>query len=130
MDAIVFSHVNSIGIGCIVRNEFGQMVAAKNTKLRGDADPVTAEAISCREALSWLKPLGFNKVVIESDAQVIVQAMLDSMEDLSYFGSVTEDCKSYAKNLNECVILFVKSLVNQVTHALVKAAGFVFDQGE
>ena len=34
MDAVVFSHVNSIGIGCIVKDEFGQMVAAKNTKLR------------------------------------------------------------------------------------------------
>ena len=38
VDAVVFSHVNSIGIGCIVRDEFSQMVVAKNTKLRGDVD--------------------------------------------------------------------------------------------
>ena len=83
VDAAVFSHENCIGIGCIVRDEDGLMVAAKNSKVRGDADPAIAEAISCREALSWLKYLGFNKVVIDSDAQVVVQAMLSEKEDFS-----------------------------------------------
>ena len=121
VDAVVFSHVNSIGISCIVRDEFGQMVVAKNTKLRGDANPATAEAISYREALSWLKSLRFNKVVIESDAQVVVLAILGSKEDLSYFGSVIEDCKSYTKDLGVCVFVFVKRLTNQVAYALAKS---------
>ncbi|XWS37565.1 hypothetical protein CRYUN_Cryun19dG0054500 [Craigia yunnanensis] len=92
VDAAVFSHENCIGIGCIVKDEADQMVAAKNSKLRGDVDPVIAEAISCREALSWLKSLGFNKVVIKLDDQVVVQAKLGAKEDPSYFGSIIKDC--------------------------------------
>ena len=130
VDAAVFSHDNCIGIGCIVRDEDGRMVTAKNSKVCGDVNSATAEAISCRKALSWLKYLGFNKVIIESNAQVVVQAMLSAKEVFSYFGFVIEDCKSFVKDLGECVFVFTKRSANQMAHTLAKAAGSVSDQGE
>lgn len=34
----------------------------------GGGDAFTTEAMSCREALSWLKDLGYDNIILEYDA--------------------------------------------------------------
>ena len=57
VDAAIFNQEGYIGFGCVIRNEEGVKVAAKNGILYGVLDPAMAEAMSCREVLSWLKSL-------------------------------------------------------------------------
>ena len=52
----------------MIRNEDEAVVAAKNGILYGLMDPTVAEALSCREALNWLKSLNITKVIVESNA--------------------------------------------------------------
>ena len=113
----------------MVRDENGAMVIARNERIRGMLDPAIAEVMSCREALSWLKSLGLNKVILESDAQFVIQSILNPKVDVSYFGSLINDCRSLAKDLGECSFVFVKRSANQVAHVLAKAIGSEFDQG-
>ena len=105
------------------------MISARNAKLRGPLDPAIAEVMSCREALSWLKSLGLNKVILEFDAQLVIQSILGSKVDGSYFGSLIDDCRFLAKDLDECLFVFVKRSTNQIAHVLARATDSVSDQG-
>ena len=66
--------------------------------------------------------MGLNRVVVESDSQLLVKALQGTNRDLSYFGSLVEDCKILSKDLGDCLFTFKRS-ANQVVHSLVRTAG-------
>ena len=99
VDAAVFKADNSIGFGCIIRDERGAMIAARNGMMGGSSDPLLAEALSCKEALSWIKELNLNKVIVETDSLMLAQAFNVSADNFSYFGSILGDCQILAKDL-------------------------------
>ena len=63
------------------------------------------------------------------DAQQVISVLNNTVEDLSYFGSVISDCKILTKNLVECSFVFVNRSANQVTHILIRVTDFLSDQG-
>ena len=82
----------------MIRDEIENYVAAKNETFIGPLEPDLAKGMCCKEALSWVKNLGFTKVVIESDAQQLIQALHNYDRDYSYFGALVEDCKILSKD--------------------------------
>ena len=120
---------NVLGLAVWSEMRMGVMVIVRNERIRGMLDPAIAETMSCREELSWLKSLGLNRVILESDTQLIIQSILGSKVDSSYFGSLVDDCRSLAKDLGECLFVFVKKSTNQIAHVLARVVGFESDQG-
>ena len=102
-------------------------MATRNEVFIGPMELALAEAMCCKEALSWLKSLGYNKVIVESDAQQLIHALHDSYGDFSYFGSLVDDCKIISRDLGECLFVFTKRSMNQVAHSL-KATGSMSDR--
>ena len=45
-----------------------------------------------REALSWIKNLGFNRVIFESDLLQVAHALQKRVADVSEFGVLIKDC--------------------------------------
>ena len=68
IDAVIFQQEGFMGYGWVLRDDEGVVIAAKNGVMNGLVDLAMAEAMSCREALSWLKSLNISKVIVESDA--------------------------------------------------------------
>ncbi|KAK1357632.1 hypothetical protein POM88_050888 [Heracleum sosnowskyi] len=58
----------------------------KNGALNYTQDPLTAEALSCRKALSWLKDKSHRDVLLESDSQLLVYAIQNEEESDSMIG--------------------------------------------
>uniref|UniRef100_A0A803NUV7 RNase H type-1 domain-containing protein n=1 Tax=Cannabis sativa TaxID=3483 RepID=A0A803NUV7_CANSA len=90
--------------------------------------PELAEAMGVREALSWLKKKGWNRVTIESDSLTVVQALRSSLPMSSYFGGVISDCKTLLEGVSDVSILFVKRSANGVAHAVARASSYVADR--
>ena len=84
--------------------------------------------MSCKKALNQLKNLGFIKVIIEMDALNVYNALVKSNMDLSYDGSIIDDCKILAQDLVECA--FVKRSANRVAYTLARAVDSMSDLGE
>ncbi|KAG8636180.1 hypothetical protein MANES_16G107751v8 [Manihot esculenta] len=61
IDASLNLQRSSLGFGCVVRYANGRFMAAK-----------CAETMAFREALSWIKECGWDRVFFESDAQILV----------------------------------------------------------
>ncbi|KDP37578.1 hypothetical protein JCGZ_08269 [Jatropha curcas] len=84
----------------------------------GAHDPHTADAILFREALSWVKGKGMDRVLFETNSQMLVQALQRPLNDGTYFGSIVADCKLLIEELSHCSFCFMKRSANRVAHLL------------
>ncbi|XVE79954.1 hypothetical protein DITRI_Ditri14bG0098900 [Diplodiscus trichospermus] len=74
--AAVFASESLAGSGIVVRDSNGCFVAVKSAvHSHMSANALLAEAISLKEALSWIKEKGWVNAVVESDSLLVVQAM-------------------------------------------------------
>lgn len=120
VDAFVSVHSSFFGFGCVMRNSFGVVLVVVHGNLVEKFDPSFAEAISVREALSWLKNLDYPNIIMESDALVVVDALNNSEPDSSCFGIVDDDCKILAMDFSSCHFGFCYRSANRAARALTR----------
>lgn len=73
VDAAININRQRMWFGCVVWDESGHFVAAKNFMRLGVYKPKVAEAMGVHEALSWVKNLGYNLIHVKVDALQIVK---------------------------------------------------------
>ncbi|XP_019176885.1 PREDICTED: uncharacterized protein LOC109172193 [Ipomoea nil] len=76
--------------GFYVRNPEGVFIAAVNGPLSCPYDPLLAEAMAIREALSWLQDHNYHSIVILTDCAVLVDSFRDVSLFRSYLGIVLD----------------------------------------
>ena len=57
VDAVVFSELRSIGIGCVLRNSIEEFISEMTVPIPLNLAPKEAEIMGVREVLSWLKQM-------------------------------------------------------------------------
>lgn len=88
--------MGKIGFGFVCRGSDGVFLDAVNGNLEAGDDPFLAEALSMREALSWLKERNYSNVCFESDSLLLIAAIRSTSLDSSHAGSIIIDCKILA----------------------------------
>uniref|UniRef100_A0A803PQ00 Uncharacterized protein n=1 Tax=Cannabis sativa TaxID=3483 RepID=A0A803PQ00_CANSA len=133
VDASLFGVDQSYGIGMVARDDHGFFLEGVTKKFSGVVRPEIAEAISFREALSWIKNQRWNQVVVETDCLIVVQALRTSCEMRSLFGLIIKECKLLLAELRNVSFHFVKRSANVVAHAFARASslysGCTFSMG-
>ncbi|XP_073119607.1 uncharacterized protein [Henckelia pumila] len=127
VDAAVFKDPPRMGYGCIIRDSSGVVIKAICGCFPGIFTSIMAEAMSIREALSWLKELNISNVIVESDALLVVNAFHSSAIDVSGVGLLMEDCRFLASELLSCSLSFVYRSANQAAHRLARSARSLSD---
>lgn len=120
--AAVVDLFSCFGYGCVVHNSFGVVLDAIFGKFRGSFCPSLAEAISIREALSWMHNLGYSNVVVESDVMVVIDALNNTISISSSLGLIVDDCKSLVRIFLSCQFVLAYRSENQAVHALAREA--------
>lgn len=75
IDAACFPGSEFVAVGCVVRDAGGIFLGARSNIIRGARSPREAEAMSMREALSWVKDWRVNNCVFESDSKLLIDAL-------------------------------------------------------
>ena len=88
MDGAVFSDDGKVGFGWILRDHIGVFCAAGQGSSYGPSEASLDEALSMREALSWLKHRSLTKIIIESDSLDLVQSLRSSHNNNSPIGLI------------------------------------------
>ena len=122
VDAATFNEENSYGIGMVARDDRGQMIQAQTVCQAGLIAPEHAESMAIKEALSWIKDKGWQKVVLDSDFLVVVQAIGSKAAMTSPFGRIIEECRDMIRKYNTIEVFFVKRFANMVAHELARAS--------
>lgn len=123
VDAGVDVVTNQISYGAYLVGNDGWFVAAINGSLNCALDPLLAEAMACKEALTWVSSRGVMEVCVQTDYLSLVQALRSAAIVRSYFGSIIHGCRTISSLFSSCVFQFIPRSVNQAAHALAKAFG-------
>lgn len=71
---IALDHLHQkMGVGIIIRNEHGEVLASKQIPKHGCPQPQIAETFGAFMAISFCLELGFNRIVFEGDAKNVVE---------------------------------------------------------
>ncbi|KAM6558077.1 hypothetical protein CsatA_027316 [Cannabis sativa] len=122
VDAAMFSEANSYGIGLVARDRHSPLLEARTECFIGRVNPEVAEAISVREALSWIKNRNWPRVVVETDCLTVVQALRSSIHMVSLFGQIINECKQLMLELGQVSVYFIKRSANVVAHNFARAS--------
>ncbi|XP_031105317.1 uncharacterized protein LOC116010174 [Ipomoea triloba] len=119
VDAAINKEIAQMGFGHVLRDDNGAFVAARGVPWRGVFSPREAEAVAVREALSWIKNLHYDKVYVETDSLLVMQA-LNAIEGDSYFHLVIRDIKNMLCEFTHVFLNFAKRSANRAAHELAR----------
>lgn len=117
IDAAMFGDIGCTGIGCVIRDENGVFIRARNQKIAANLQPREAEAVGLREALSWVKELGHKRCIFETDSKLLAEAC-KGVKGRAYFHTIVFDCVELFKHFDDVLIEFVYRSANEVAHRL------------
>jgi ribonuclease HI len=107
------------GWGFILRDEDGDVVTAGCGKLDWVHDPLQAEVVACLQGTQAAIDLGVGKIIIETDALQVCQAMNSRAYDLSLAGNLIKELRSLAEsNFMSFKFVHVQRSCNKVADAL------------
>ncbi|XP_019151874.1 PREDICTED: uncharacterized protein LOC109148594 [Ipomoea nil] len=81
--------------GVVLLSHDGSFIAAKSGNLPSAFSPLMAEALACKEALSWLKDRNILTFVLVTDCMELRNMLHSSrMATLSYVGVIVDQCRT------------------------------------
>jgi hypothetical protein len=121
-DAAINREKNLMGRRIIVRDQFGQVLTAMCSHQPYIIDPATAEAFAVRQGVELCTHMGFQRLMLEGDAQLTVTALLSPTDSNGRYGPLILDTH---KLLDFCLSWSVNHLsreCNVVAHTLARFA--------
>ncbi|GAV71250.1 RVT_3 domain-containing protein, partial [Cephalotus follicularis] len=110
------------GAGVVVRNVQGLVLVAASWFYPFVTDPLSTEALAILYAMELAVREGWKRIMVQSDAEVVINEILSSSPRLSSYGNVVEKIKSFISYFVECHFTCVRRPSNQVAHELAQHA--------
>ena len=121
-DGAVFDDANRAGIGVVIRDNYGAVLASCSESIFQAYEAGVTEALAARKALSFAHELGFQNVILEGDALHLIQALKSQEQNLCPLGLLVEDVKIYSNHFQRVLYSHVKRNGNCVAHDLARYA--------
>ncbi|XP_042974848.1 uncharacterized protein LOC122306483 [Carya illinoinensis] len=113
---------SKVGIGVIVRDSEGLVIASLCSSITLNPNPMLGEAVAALRATILCAELGLTQIIIEGDALNVVQAVQSEEENWNAFGMVIRDVKSLLSKVREWSIQHTHREFNVIAHTLAKYA--------
>ena len=97
-DGAIFEDISAVGIGVVVRNEHGEIIAAMAEKIPLPDSVFTLETLAARHAVLFVQELSLRNVVFEGDSESSIQAISNRIFTHPSCGHIIHD-----------ILLFVNS---------------------
>jgi ribonuclease HI len=111
-----------MGVGLVARDSTGKVRASMCNFLPYLTDPAVAEAYAARQGAELLRDMGFQKILLEGDAQVIVQAINYAGVCSARYANIIDDTRTILQSFSSWRALFVRRECNSVAHSLARMA--------
>nr|POE89664.1 putative ribonuclease h protein [Quercus suber] len=119
-DGALFSTQSSAGLGLVVRDSAGLVLATLSQEIPLPTSVETVEVIAARRALLFAKELGFERVMIEGDSEIIINAIREQTLLASDLGHILEDIHVLSRSFCSISFHHIKRLGNCVAHRLAR----------
>jgi ribonuclease HI len=111
-----------VGVGVVIREENGQVVAAMSKTRQGTLEPTSGEAFAAYQATCLCKDLGLQHINLEGDAKQVVEAVNSLTSSWSKYGHLIDDIRRMLQSFTRWKCNFVHREANEAAHRLAKAA--------
>lgn len=109
---------SSWGLAAVIRNHYGNVVAAATRVLTAGFGAEYAEACALKFGLEFALSHGFLSVIVESDCKRVVDAVLHKSSNSTYQGYVMQDISSLSNSFLSFSIVHISRNANMVAHHL------------
>ena len=121
-DGAYFAEEEAAGIGVVVRNDLGQVMASLAEKLAMPPTVEILEAMAARRAMIFMEELRLHRAIFEGDSETVVKALSRDCPDRSCIGHIVKDCKSLMGCFQTNSFSHVRRQSNGVAHTLARRA--------
>ena len=122
----MFPKSDQAGIGVVVRNQVGQVMAVLSKRIQKPGSAEILEALAGRRAIQFILELGFKQPVFKGDSEVIIKALDNEVFSSPSVGHIVKDIWSMSGLLQTKSFSYVRRQGNSVAHALAQRARFSF----
>ena len=90
VDGALFSANNTAGLGMVIRNENGQVMASLFEHIPLPLTMIEVEKLAARRGLELVVEMGFRNIVLENDSQILITALREDSYSLASFGHLVK----------------------------------------
>ena len=119
-DDALFSREQKLGIGVVIRDAQGAVLASLSKILCHIHSPFEVEGLAAASALQLASDLGFQEVILDGDCQVLVLALKHDSDFLSAYGIILDVVRLKARCFNKLHYFHVNREGNMVAHGLAR----------
>jgi ribonuclease HI len=116
-----------MGVGVIIRDWKGEVIAALSQPVMATYDPVSAESMAALRAVEFCSEVGINDFILEGDSLLVVKAVNESNLGWLPYGQIIEDIHCVLGTRRQWHIRHVKREANSAAHGLAKFASRTSD---
>ena len=121
-DGAVFVDIGEVGIGVVIRNEFGEVMATLSEKIALSPLMETLELLVARRAVMFAVELRFRHVIFEGDAEGVIKVLSQRDVTQSPVDHLVKDFRFIAGSLGTFSLSHTRRQGNNIAHALARRA--------
>ncbi|KAK2654361.1 hypothetical protein Ddye_014217 [Dipteronia dyeriana] len=111
-----------VGIGLIICDSFGLVMAAAAQRIRASYSPLIAEVVAVLHGVDFAVNTGLWPLLIETDALRVVNMVKTGSASAVGIGLVVGDVIAHLRNSSGVSVMFVSGKANYVAHTISKLA--------
>ena len=121
-DGADFAEQGRAGIGVIIRNSDGDVMASMSQQVQLPTTVTQVEAMAARKAAEFALEIGFNKVVLEGDSEIVYKDLKNNGPSLALHGRLVQDVKALFPLFSSICFSHVGRAGNKAAHSLARRA--------
>ena len=126
-DGAVFENSGRAGLGVVVRDVEGMIIAALSQNIPLPSSVESVEAMAARRAILLAQEISLTRVVMEGDSLKVIEAINSPKQCRTQWGHIIEDIKIASLYLQECSFCHVSRGGNNLAHSLARRAVLTAD---
>ena len=95
-DGAIFREQNYVGVGVVIWDDKGQVIASMDEKIPLSYSVTTMEVNATKRALKLALDIGLSPIVLEGDSKITIDAVMCEGSLLADYGHYVDDAKRFA----------------------------------
>ena len=121
-DGAVFSQQGRAGLGVIIRNNDGAVMALMAQQIPLPTTVAQVEALAARRVVEFALEIGITKAIVEGDSETIVRELKEPTLSMALHGHLIQDVKCLSSSFVSLSLTHVRHQGNNAAHALARWA--------
>nr|XP_023916941.1 uncharacterized protein LOC112028476 [Quercus suber] len=126
-DGAVFEDRSLAGLGIVIRDESGLIIAALSQKIPLPRSVDMVEALDARQALIFAQEISIFKAEVEGDSLNVIQALNNPKPNRTLMGHIISDIQCLGAAMQKCDFMHTRRGGNMLAHSLAQRAVLAAD---